>query len=140
MKFLAIDFGLKRMGFATCSPNEVHVFPLCTYERTTRQAMFDFILELLKKEQVEAIVIGLPLGLDGQETDTSAQVRNFTNSMKRRTDLPIYHINEALSSFEAEEYITHVKYDQRKKILDQAAAMQILSSFLNYNNKAELLQ
>ncbi len=140
MKYLAIDFGIKRIGFAISSPDEKHSFPLCTYERTTRNAMFDFILELIEKEQVNSIVIGLPLGLDGQETQTTAQVKNFTASMKRRTSLPIYLINEALSSFEAEELIAHVKYDQRKKILDQAAASLILSSFLNYNNKQSLLQ
>ncbi len=140
MKYLGIDFGLKRMGFACSTSDENLSFPLCTYERTTRNAMFDFILDLLEKEEIEAIVIGLPLGLDGQETQTSAQVRNFANSMKRRTSLPIYLINEALSSFEAEELIAHVKYDQKKKILDQAAASLILSSFLNYNNKQSLLQ
>ncbi len=140
MKYLAIDFGLKRMGFAVSSPDEKHAFALCTYHRTTRDALFEFILDLLEKEKIEALVIGLPLSLDGSETQTTAQVKNFTNSMKRRTSLPIYLINEALSSFEAEEALSHLSYDQRKKILDQEAARHILLSFLNFNNKNSLLQ
>lgn len=139
MKFLAIDFGIKRVGFAVSSPDEVHSFPLCTYERTTRQALFDFILQTAEKEQAKGFVIGLPIRSDGTDSLTTSQVRNFTQSLKRRTELPIYLIDETLSSFDAEEHIQHLKADQRKKILDQVAAMCILSSFLSYNNKQALL-
>ncbi len=139
MKYLAIDFGIKRVGLAISSFDEVHAFPLCTYERTTRDALFDFVLETAEKEGAKAFVIGLPLSMDGSDSLTTSQVRNFSQSLKRRTELPIYLIDETLSSFEAEEFLSHIKPKDRKKVLDQAAAMQILSSFLSYTNKTELL-
>ncbi len=139
MKYLGIDFGIKRVGLAVSSTDGIHAFPLCTYERTTRQAMFDFLLQTIANEKIEAIVIGLPLSMAGEDTTTTSQVRNFTASLQRRCELPIYFIDETLSSFEAEDYLAHVKPKDRKKVLDQAAAMQILFSFLNYDNKAKLL-
>lgn len=139
MKYIAIDFGIKRIGLAISSPNEVHIFPLCTYERTTRNALFDFLLNTFEKEGIEAIVIGLPLALDGSDTLTTSQVRNFSQSLKRRTSLPIYLINEALSSFEAEEELVHMQFKKRKKILDQASAIRILSSFFSHTKKETLL-
>ncbi len=139
MKYLGIDFGIKRVGLAVSSNDGIHAFPLCTYERTTRDALFAFILETAEKENIQAFVIGLPLSMSGEDTLTTSQVRNFTQSLQRRTELPIYLIDETLSSFEAEDYISHVKPKNRKKILDQAAAMQILSSFLSYEDKAKLL-
>ncbi len=136
---MGIDFGIKRVGIALSSADGLHAFPLCTYERSTRDALFTFILEQAEKEGVKAFVVGLPLSMSGEDTLTTSQARNFASSLKRRTDLPIYLMDETLSSFEAEEFISHVKYKDRKKILDQAAAMQILSSFLSYNKKEELL-
>ncbi len=138
MKYLAIDFGIKRLGLAFSSPDEIHSFPLCTYERTSREEMFNFILQLEVKEAINAYVIGLPLTMQDEESTTTSQVRNFASSLKRRTKLPIYIIDEKLSSFEAEDYLQHIKMKDHKKIIDQVAAMRILHSFLSYNNKEEL--
>ncbi len=139
MKYLSIDFGIKRLGFAFSSPDGIHSFPLCTYERSTRDALFNFILQLEVKEAINAYVIGLPLTMQEEDSQTTAQVRNFAASLKRRTKLPIYLIDETLSSFEAEDYLAHIKIKDHKKVLDQVAAMRILHSFLSYNNKEELL-
>ncbi len=139
MKYLAIDFGIKRLGFAFSSPDGIHSFPLCTYERTSRDEMFNFILQLEVKEAINAYVIGLPLTMQLEDSTTTAQVRNFCQSLKRRTKLPIYLIDETLSSFEAEDYLLHIKAKDQKKIIDQVAAMRIMHSFLSYNNKQELL-
>ncbi len=139
MKYLAIDFGIKRLGFAFSSPDGIHSFPLCTYERTSRDEMFNFILQLEVKEAINAYVIGLPLTMQLEDSTTTAQVRNFCQSLKRRTKLPIYLIDETLSSFEAEDYLLHIKAKDQKKIIDKVAAMRIMHSFLSYNNKQELL-
>ncbi len=138
MKYLAIDFGIKRLGLAFSSPDEIHAFPLCTYKRTSREEMFNFVLQLEIKEAINAYVIGLPLTMQEEESATSAQVRNFASSLKRRTKLPIYIIDEKLSSFEAEDYLQHINIKEHKKIIDQVAAMRILHSFLSHKNKEEL--
>ncbi len=69
-------------------------FPFKVMERTTRDAMFSELLEIIENEKVGDIVIGLPLSLDGEDTLTTRQVRNFAASLERRVDLPIHLVDE----------------------------------------------
>ena len=73
------------------------------------------------------------MGLNDQETLTTRQVNNFIASLKRRTTLPIHTVNEALTSYEAENLLKKqgVKGKKRKKHLDKLAAVLILETFLN---------
>ena len=132
MRYLGIDFGLKRVGLALTDPAGTMAFPHRTLVRTTRKQFFEDLLGVIETEKVEGVVLGLPLGLDGQETDTTRQVINFKNSLARRTPLPIFMVNEALSSFEAEQALSRVgmKKKKQKPVLDQVAAVIILESFL----------
>lgn len=68
----------------------------------TRDAFFAELLAFIEEERPDALVVGLPLDLDGTETLTTRQVRNFMARLARRTPLPIYAMPEALSSMEAE--------------------------------------
>ncbi|MBR3880737.1 MAG: Holliday junction resolvase RuvX [Mailhella sp.] len=132
MKYLAIDYGLKRVGIAVSDMDGRFVFPRCTLKRETKATFWAEFLALLEKEQAEAIVLGLPLHVDGSECLTTRQVRNFAESLKRRVTLPIYWINEALSSHSAEQdlYEQGLGYAKVKEIVDQHAAAVILESFL----------
>lgn len=87
---------------------------------------------IISEEKVEGVVLGLPLDLEGQETETTRQVINFKNSLARRIDLPVFLVNEALSSFEAEQALSMagMKKKKQKPVLDQMAAVIILESFL----------
>jgi putative holliday junction resolvase len=133
MRLLGIDFGLKRVGLAVSGPSGNLVFPLKTIVRTTRQAMFDELLNLISEENIEAIVLGIPLGPEGEETLTMSQILNFKKSLERRVDLPVHIINEAFTSCEAMDIMKQrrVKHDKIKQSLDQVAAVLILETFLN---------
>jgi len=132
VRCLGIDFGLKRVGLALSDPTGTLVSPYRTIERTTRDALFDELVEILQKESVTTIVIGLPLSLDGQDTLTTRQVRNFAQSLARRTDLPIHLVDERLSSALAEEELNAagLRGQKRKAALDSQAAAVILRSWL----------
>jgi len=133
MRVLGIDFGLKRVGLALTDPMGAMAFPFRTVERTTRDALFEELARVLDSEKVEAIVVGLPLNLDGSDSMTTRQARNFAQSLSRRTDLPIHLMDERLSSAAAEEELIEAgltKRAKRKKVLDQQAAVRILESWL----------
>ena len=132
MKYLAIDYGTKRVGIAVSDVDGHFAFPRCTLKRETKAAFWAEFLALLEKEQPQALVLGLPFHVDGAECMTTRQVRNFAESLKRRTDLPIYWINEALSSNSAEQrlYEQGLGFAKVKEIVDQHAAAVILESFL----------
>ena len=133
MRYLGIDFGIKRVGLAISDPEGRMAFPLTTIVRTTRDDFFARLMQIIQEKNIESIVVGLPIGLNGQETLTTRQVHNFIASLKRRTDLPIHPVNEALTSYEAENYLKRqgIKGKKRKKYLDELSAVLILESFLN---------
>jgi len=132
MRALGIDFGLKRVGLSTSDRTGTLVSPYKTLERTTRDKLFDELLEIIQKEAVEAIVVGLPLSMDGEDTLTTQQVRNFAASLERRVDLPIHLVDERLSSIAAEDELKEAGlWDRkRKKNLDSQAAKIILETWL----------
>lgn len=133
MRYLSIDFGLKRIGLAVSNPAGTMVFPLKTIVRCTRQAMFDELVRLIREENIEAIVLGIPLGVQEEKNLTSRQVVNFKKSLERRVDLPVHTVNEAFTTSEARIIMKKHKTRQSKdkKSLDQVAAMLILETFLN---------
>ncbi|WP_291322251.1 Holliday junction resolvase RuvX [Desulfonatronospira sp.] len=132
MKCLGIDFGLKRVGLAVSDPQGKMAFPLKTIHRGTREDLFNEIIEIINSLGIEAIVLGLPLGPEGQESLSCRQIQNFRISLERRTAVPVHIINEACTSHEAELILKGrgVRGKNLKDQLDQAAAVLILDSFL----------
>ena len=126
MKYLAIDYGQKRTGIAVSDTGGSMAFPRKTILMRTRAAFFE-------AEATDAIVIGLPVNLDGEESLTTRQVRNFSKSLARRTTLPLFWMEEALSSYEAERDLRDAGRSaaQGRAVLDQQAAVRILQSFLD---------
>lgn len=134
MRILGIDFGLARVGLALTDPMGTMAFPHRTITRTTREALFAELAAVLDAEKVETIVVGLPLNLNGSDSMTTRQARNFAQSLSRRTDLPIHLMDERLSSAAAEEELIEAgltKRSKRKAVLDQQAAVRILESWLS---------
>ncbi|WP_045216681.1 Holliday junction resolvase RuvX [Desulfonatronovibrio magnus] len=128
---LGIDFGIKRVGLAISPADSSMVFPLKTINRTTRQKLFQELLEVIVQQKIDAIVIGLPVLPDEQDSETLRQVRNFRESLVRRVDLPVFMVNEAFTSAEARAILQKMNMPAEKirQCLDQAAAMLILESF-----------
>jgi putative Holliday junction resolvase len=137
MRHLGIDFGTKQLGLALSDPEGRMAFPLDTLEKTTRQKLFDDLLAVIAEHGVEAVVVGLPLALDGGETLTTRQARNFAESLGRRCGLPVHLHQEALSTEEAREVLRAAGRRNAKQsgALDQQAAVVILSSFLETLNR-----
>ncbi len=94
-----------------------------------KPAYYGLKLAVIQAEGAEALVVGMPKTADGQDTEIIRQIRNFTASLRRRIDLPVYCMEETLSSFEAEQKLRDVK--KNRAGLDGAAAAGILESFLN---------
>lgn len=130
MKILGIDYGQKRVGLAMAQG--AVAFPFRTLEKTTRDRLFSDLLTIIESEKVEAIVLGLPLDMNDEETLTTRQTLNFRDSLARRTSLPIHLVNEALTSFDARERLREagVPQHRHKEMIDQMAAVCILETFL----------
>jgi putative Holliday junction resolvase len=133
MKYLAADYGEKRCGFAVSDAEGRGAFPRPALAVRGRKHFLSAAAELASEEGVGAVVLGLPLRLDGGENAASARIRKIAASLARRIGLPLYLMPEALSSCEAEARLreTGKKGKKLQASLDGAAAATILESFLN---------
>ncbi len=131
MKFLGIDFGLKRIGLALSDSQGKVVLPFTTLKNS--KGVENRIKKLVEERKIEAIVIGLPKDLKNNSTSMTQEVEKFAKKLKKILNIPIYFQDEKLTSFEAEERLKHagIPLKKGKKIIDQLAAVEILEDFLN---------
>ncbi|MDR2826050.1 MAG: Holliday junction resolvase RuvX [Deltaproteobacteria bacterium] len=140
-KLLCLDYGEKRVGVAVTDSGAQMAFPRAALFKTTRRDFFVRLGVLLQKEAPSAIVLGLPLRQDGSDSLTTRQVRNFALSLQRAFALPVYFMDETLSSAEAEMLLreSEQKAYMRDGRVDSLAAVKILESFLNLAPEKRLL-
>ena len=133
MRALGIDFGIKRVGLAVSDPMGILASPFKVINRTTRDALFEEILQIIVDERIETVVVGLPIDLNGEETLITRQARNFAESLERRTEVPVHLVDERLTSYAAEAELKEAGLcgKKRKKVLDSQAAVQILRTWLD---------
>jgi putative Holliday junction resolvase len=130
MRYLAIDHGTKRTGLAICDAAETIASPLAVIH--SRKGLLKKIAEIVEAENVEAIVLGLPLNMTGSESSQTKLVRKFAEQLKDQISVPVHLQDERLSSFSAEEKLApaDLTRGKRKKRIDAVAAAEILEAFL----------
>jgi len=130
MRYLAIDYGTKRTGLAICDPAETIASPLTVIQG--QKELLKKIADVVKAENVEAIVLGLPLNMDDSEGFQTKLVLRFAEQLEQHLNVPIHFQDERLSSFSAEEKLASAEFTRgkRKKRLDAIAAAEILEAFL----------
>ncbi len=136
MRILALDYGIKRIGIAVTDPLQLIANPLTT---TSSKEIFSFIHSYLLKEQVEIIVLGYPLGLDGKPTETTLLVEKFEEKLKKKfPEIVIEREDERFTSKIAVKAMVEggmKKKDRRKKEnVDMISASLILASYLERKN------
>ena len=133
MRLLGIDLGTKRVGVAITDELGFGAYPVATFLRGRARADdLATILRHAEQQQAEAIVMGLPLHADGTKGEWAQRVETFTKALSEATRLPVILHNEYLSSQEANEDLiaAGVKAKRRQQVIDQAAAVRILESYL----------
>ncbi|BDV01675.1 putative pre-16S rRNA nuclease [Thermodesulfomicrobium sp. WS] len=132
MRVLGIDFGIKRVGLAVGSTQTGLVRPLGVIHRTTRKALWEELLAVIAREQVQAIALGYPALESGADSETCRQVRNFRDHLARHTPLPITLVNEAYTTAEALQRLAEagIPASRRQEMRDAMAAVGIVESFL----------
>jgi len=140
---LAIDYGQKRLGLALSDEHGLTSRPFAIWTRINRRRDLARLRELVRQHAVRRIVIGLPLHLDGSESDMSAETKAFAARVEKALGLPVELVDERLSSWEAQETVRANKSGapprrggklptarQRQKTFDDVAAAIILRDFL----------
>lgn len=140
-RILGIDFGTRRIGLALSDPTGTISTPLPTLTRRAgKRAPVAAIAALAREHQVSRIVIGLPLSLEGTETDWTAEVRAFGAKLALRTGLTVSYLDERLTSVVAEKTVRSLGLKrserERKDRVDATAALLILQTFLDRHEPA----
>ena len=130
---IALDPGSKTIGVAACGASRGLSTPVETIRRTKFTHDAERVFALLDERKAVAIVMGLPVNMDGSEGPRVQSVRAMARNLMRLRDLPIVFQDERLSTFEAEEKLISVgvRRDKRKDIIDAHAAANILQSALD---------
>ena len=131
-RILAIDYGRKRTGIAVSDPLQIIASGLTTVP--THQLM-DFLLNYIKQEQVECIIIGHPKQLNNEDSENMKNIIPFINRLKKiLPDMPVQLVDERFTSVLANQTMLvgglKKKDRQNKALVDEISATIILQSYL----------
>lgn len=128
---LGFDFGTRRIGVAVGQTVTRTARPLCTLHSRDGGVDWAAITRLLDEWQPEALVVGLPVHMDGSEHELTARARRFGNRLAGRYNLRVFFVDERLSSDEAERQLAAEGRAGDKSAVDRLAAQLILQAWLD---------
>lgn len=132
-KLLGLDLGTKTIGIAVSDGMRYSATPLETIKRTKFTADAARVLELIAENAVVALVLGLPLNMDGSEGPRAQSTRTFARNLSQRSPVPILFWDERLSTSAVTRMLIEAdtRRDKRAEVVDKLAASYILQGFLD---------
>lgn len=128
-RLLGIDWGARRIGVAISDADQGFVFARERIENKPWSRIgVSAVADLISAENIAGIVIGLPLRMDGSESETTLTVRNFARELTTYTNLPIVFVEENLTSFEAGDSMVGLKRGKINENIDSQSAKVILEN------------
>ena len=130
-RLLGLDYGRVRIGVALSDETRFLASPLCCLEN--KKDFPDKLKRELKNSRIDAIVVGLPLLMNGKESPMTAEVRTFSEYLGKVMELPIILWDERLTSAQAERSLQDLGMNRKKRAeaSDTMAASLILQSYLD---------
>ena len=132
-RILAIDYGKKRTGLAVTDVLQIIANGLTTVPTHT---LMDFILDYVKREPVERIVVGLPKQMNNQLSENMVRIEPFVNRLRKvLPSIPVEYVDERFTSVLAHQAMLDgglkKKDRQRKELVDEISATIILQSYMD---------
>ena len=132
MQLLAFDFGLRQIGLATGNSKTGIATELTVVNAKNGKPDWEKIQKLIQEWQPDLCLVGLPLNMDGTESELSTKSRRFANQVEGRFGLKIEMVDERLSSFEAKGRAREVghKGNYKTALVDALAAKILVEQWL----------
>jgi putative holliday junction resolvase len=124
---LALDYGSARTGVAVSDPTGTVARPLGVVEKAASEDGIALLVELARKEDVERIVVGLPITLRGEHGAQAEETDRFVELLRAAVDLPVESFDERFTTKLAEAGETRAEQDA-------VAAAHLLSSYLTWKS------
>ena len=132
-RLLGVDYGTVRLGLAVSDRDRKIASPLVTYTRRGAAQDAAFFRCLVAAEEIAALVVGLPVHLDGREGEKAREARAFGSWLGATTQLPVTYWDERFTTVEAEAHLIDagLTRKRRKQRRDRVAAQILLQAFLD---------
>ena len=127
MKVLALDYGSARTGVAVSDPTGTLARPVGVVERVGTEAGLAQLVEVIRAENPERIVVGLPLTMRGEHGEQARETEQFVEALRAATAIPVERFDERFTTDLAEQTPSAAPEDAR-------AAAHLLSSYLTWSS------
>ena len=128
---LGFDFGLSKIGLAVGQMITQSANPLIILKANRGVPDWHAIQKIIDEWGVDALVVGLPLNMNGTEQPITHKARAFGEALKKQFELPVYFSDERLTTIAArDEMHTHVKGQARFANVDSVSAKLIVESWM----------
>lgn len=131
-RLLGVDYGTVRVGLAISDPDRKFAFPLDVRQRAGAGADAAFFRDLIEREEVGGIVVGLPIHNDGSEGQKAAEARAFGAWLGKETGLAVAYHDERFTTVLAESALWEagLTHKRRRERRDKVAAQMMLQAYL----------
>ena len=131
---LSLDYGEKRIGIAISDNKCSIALPSEVLERNKTNKDFLYIKDFIEKNDIQAVLIGMPYNMNGTEGEKCKIVKNFSKKLLEFINISIIYWDERLSTVAQEKILINkdVSRKKRKKVIDMLAASYFLQSFLDF--------
>ena len=132
-RVVAVDLGTRRIGVAVTDGLGLTAQPHATIARHGGQRDLDAIASLVKQFDAERLVLGLPLGPDGEVGRPARSVQAFAERLRAVLPVPVELIDESFTTVEAEDVLLQADLSRarRKEVVDRVAAAVILRRWMD---------
>ena len=132
MKIMAVDFGDARTGLAICDKTELLASPVGVIHEKRFEHAVEKVAAAAAENRAEAVIVGLPLNMNGSEGPRAELCRNFAEQLSSRVNVPVRMWDERQTTVSAAGYLnqTDTRGKKRKEVIDAVAAVIILDSYL----------
>ena len=132
-RILGIDFGGRRIGLSISDPLKIIAGPLEVIDRKIDVEYIDKIHQLIINNQIEKVIVGLPLSMKGNISIQTQKTLDFIEELKKIIDIPIETVDERMTSVEAKRILIEkgVKTGHHKSKVDMTSAIIILQEYLD---------
>lgn len=128
MKILALDYGQARVGLALGDEETKVAVGKGVLEGLSQNKLIDKIKAIVKLEKIEKVLVGLPLNMQGEETEMTEEVKLFVEKIRDNIEIPVQTMDERLTSQMADNLLKEVKGEKKQ---DQVAAQIFLQEYLD---------
>ena len=132
-KILGVDLGDARTGLAVCDPSRLIASGLETISPGGIEKTADTVAQIAIDSGVCAVIVGLPVNMDGSQGSRAQRCSKFASLLKERLSLPVTTFDERMTTMTASRYLneTNTKGKKRKQVIDTLSAQIILQNCLD---------